>query len=139
MARLDLHDDRGAAANALREHVLHLPRRTGVEAGQGFVENQQARLVHQGAGESHLLAHALGKALAALVSVGIEAEPADQFARPRLGKFGGDAPQPSNEFEELEGGQLVVDHRLVGNPGDVPLGRDRIANPSAFKRLNAFN
>ena len=60
------------------------------------------------------------------MGVRLEAEPADQLARPRLGDIGRDTPQPGDEFEELEGRQLVVDHRLVGDPGDVPLGRDRI-------------
>lgn len=41
--------------------------------------------MHQGAGERDLLAHALGKALAAFVGVGIEPEPAEQFPRSLLG------------------------------------------------------
>ena len=37
-----------------------------------------------------------------------------------------DAPEPGDEFEIFERRQLVVDHRLVGDPGHDLLGRDRI-------------
>ncbi len=73
------------ARDALAQHVLDLARGAGVEAGQRLVEDDQARVVHQRAGERHLLAHALGEALAALVRVRREAEPVDQLARARLG------------------------------------------------------
>ena len=75
------HDDRAAGADARLQHVLHLPRGAGVEAGQRLVEDDEARVVDQRAGERHLLAHAAREALAALVGVRTEAEPVDQLAR----------------------------------------------------------
>ena len=44
-----------------------------------------------------------------------------RFGRARL-----DAPEPGDEFEIFERRQLVVDHRLVGQPGGDLLGGDRI-------------
>ena len=87
------HDDGAAGRDALAQHVLDLPRRAGVEAGQRLVEDDQPRLVHQRAGERHLLPHALGEALAALVGVRREAEPADQFVRRALRRACGSMPQ----------------------------------------------
>ena len=63
------HDDGAASAYALAQHVLDLARGAGIEPGQRLVENDDARVVHQRAGERHLLAHALGKALAALIGM----------------------------------------------------------------------
>ncbi len=50
----------------------------------------------------------------------------EQLARARLGDGGIDAPQPGDEFEIFERRELVVDHRLVGDPRHDLLGRDRI-------------
>jgi hypothetical protein len=54
----------------LAQHGLDLPCGAGVEPGEGLVENDDLGLVHERAGEGHLLAHALGEALAALMGVG---------------------------------------------------------------------
>jgi hypothetical protein len=58
--------------------------------------------------------------------MGLQAQPADQPAGPGFGIGGVDSPQSADEFEIFERRELVVDHRLVGNPGHHLLGRDRI-------------
>ena len=80
------HDDGAAGGDALAQHVLDRAGGAGVEAGQRLVEDDQLGIVHQRAGERHLLPHAAGKAFAALMRVRLEAEPADQFARARFGE-----------------------------------------------------
>ena len=80
------HDDGDAAADLFEQHLLDLPGRAGVEAGQRLVEDDELGIVDEGAGEGDLLQHALGEAAAALVGVRGEAEPADEF--------GGAAPAP---------------------------------------------
>ena len=120
------HDHGAAGRDPLAQHVLDLPRRAGVEAGQRLVEDDQPRVVDQRAGERHLLPHALGEALAALVRVRREPEPADQVVGALLGHRRLDAPEAGDEFEIFERRELVVDHRLVGDPGHDPLGLDRI-------------
>ena len=112
--------------HALAQHGFDLPRGGGVEAGERLVEDDHARVVHQRAGERHLLAHPLGEALAALVGVAAEFEPVEQLMGARLGGVGVDAPQPGDEGEIFERRELVVDHRLVRDPRHHPLGRDRI-------------
>src|SRR5208282_1560442 len=69
------HDDGAAGAGALAQHAFDLPRRAGVEAGERLVENDDAWLVYQGAGERHFLAHTLGETLAAFVGVRRKPEP----------------------------------------------------------------
>ena len=120
------HDDGAAGGDALAQHVLDLARRAGIEPGQRLVEDDELGIVHQRAGERHLLPHALGKSLAALMRVRLKSEPVDQFARTRFRSCGVDAPEPGDEFEIFERRELVVDHRLVRQPGDDLLGGDRI-------------
>ena len=120
-------DDRGAFAHARGQHVLHLPRRARVEAGQRLVEHQETRLVHQRAGERDLLLHPTRKTLAALAPVLPEAERLEQRLRAFRRAARLDAPQPCDEFEIFERVELVIEQRLVRQPGDDPLGRDRLA------------
>jgi hypothetical protein len=120
------HDDGAAGAHAFAQHVLHLPRGAGIEPGQRLIENDDARPVHQRTGERHLLAHALGKALAALIGMAGEIEPIEQFLRAHLRQRRLDAPQPGDEFQIFLRRELVVDHRLIGNPRHHPLRRHRI-------------
>ena len=120
------HDHGAAGGDVLAQHGLDLPGGAGIEPGEGLVEDDDPGLVHERARQRHLLAHALGEALAALMGMGTEAEPVDQPARAGFGMRGVDAPEPADEFEIFERRQLVVDHRLVGNPGHHLLGRDGI-------------
>ena len=120
------HDHGAAGAHPVAEQALDVTRRHGVEAGERFVEDDQARVVHQGPGQRHLLAHALGKSLAALVQMRLEAERDQEIARGRFGDRGVDAPEPGDEGEIFQRGQLVVDHRLVRHPCRDLLGGDGI-------------
>ena len=115
------------SAYAFAQHVLDLARGAGVEPGQRLVENDHARVVHQRAGERHLLAHALGKPLAALIGMGGEIEPIEQLACARLCASSGSTPHsPATNSRYSSRRELVVDHRLVGDPRHDPLRRDRI-------------
>ena len=46
---------------------LDVPRRYRIKARERFIQNDQPRLMHERAGQRHLLPHAFGKSLAALV------------------------------------------------------------------------
>ena len=115
------------ACDVLAQHGLDLARGAGIEPGERLVEDDEPRLVHQRAGERHLLAHALGEAFAALMRMRRRGR-ASRAARARvLRAMAASMPHsPRDEFEIFERRQLVVDHRLVGNPGHDLLGRDRI-------------
>ncbi len=80
----------------------------------------------EGAGERELLPHAPGEALAALAPAPPEAEAFEQTLGRALGRSGLDRPQSGDELEIFERVELVVEHRLVGQPGDDALGLDRI-------------
>ena len=96
------HDDRAARRDALEQHVLHLPRGAGIEAGQRLVQDDQLRIVHERAGERHLLAHALGKAFAAFVGVRVSpSQPISSCARCSA-MAGVDRPEAGDELEIFE-------------------------------------
>jgi hypothetical protein len=90
-------------------------------------EDDQARVVHQCAGERDLLAHAFRKSFAALVQMRLQAERDQQAVGGCLRNPGIDAPEPGDEFEIFQRRQFVVDHRLVRYPCRDLLGGDRIA------------
>ncbi len=120
------HDDGAAGARALAQHGLDLARRAGVETGQRLVQNDHARLVHQRAGERHLLPHAFGKSFAAFVGMRRELEPIQKLRGARSGNRRLDAPQPGDEFQIFARREFFVDHRLVGDPRHDPFRRNRI-------------
>ena len=90
-----------AGAHAGEQHVLHLPRRAGVEPGQRLVEDDQPRVVHQRAGERHLLAHALRHAFAALVRLRHQAEPAEQILGAGVGQGGRRCPTGRRRIPDI--------------------------------------
>ena len=55
------------AAGQLLQQVLYADDRVGVEAGQGFVQEDQFGIVQQAADEEYLLLHALAEGVDALV------------------------------------------------------------------------
>ena len=76
------HDHGAAGAHAFLQQSLDVARGYGVEAGERFIQDDQPRVVHQRSGQRHLLAHALGKSLAALVQMRLQPE-RDQQTRAR--------------------------------------------------------
>ena len=74
-----------------------------------------------------LLIHAARECLTAIVAVVPQAEQAQQLFRALCGSRGVDAPEASDEFEIFPRGQLVVEQRLVRQPGDMLLGGGWIA------------
>ena len=121
------HDHRAAGAHAICEQSLDVTRRHSVEAGQRFVEDDQAGVVHERARERDLLAHALGKSFASLVQMRLQPQRNQQAMRRRFGDGGIDTPEAGDEFKIFQRGQLVVDHRFIRDPCRHLLGGDGIA------------
>ena len=121
------HDHGAAGAHAVPKQSLDVTRGDGVEAGERFVQNDQPGIVYQRSRKRHLLAHALGKSLAALVQMRLQTERDQEIVRGASGNRRIDAPKPGDEFEIFQRRQLVIDHGFVGDPGHHLLGRDRIA------------
>ena len=120
------HDDGAAGAHAFAQNAFDLTRGAGIEPGQRFVENDQLRFVNERAGQRNFLPHALGKSFAAFLRMRRKIEPVQKLLCARLGKRRREAPQSGDEFEIFSRRQLVVDHRLIGNPRHQPLCRYRI-------------
>ena len=120
------HDHGAAGTDALLQQSLDVTRRQRVEAGQRFVQDDQFGIVNQRAGQRDLLAHALGESLAAFVQMRLQPERRQKLLRRGAGNRGIDAPEAGDEFEIFQRRQLVVDHRLVGNPCHDLLGGDGI-------------
>ena len=114
------------ARDAFLQQSLDVTRRQRVEAGERLVEDDQPGVVHQRARQRHLLAHALGKSLAALVQMRLEPERHQQFLRGGFGRRRIDAPEAGDEFEIFQRRQLVINHRLVRHPRHDLLGGDGI-------------
>jgi len=128
------HDDGAAGANPRLQHVLDLAGGAGVKTGQRLVEDDEAGVVDERTGQRHLLAHAAREALATLVLVRPETKPVGKLAGGLAGGHRIDAPKTGDELEIFERRQLVVDHRLVGNPRHLALGGDRVG-----ERVDAEN
>ena len=75
--------------------------------------------------------------LAPLVAVLPQVEPLEQFLAPPFGRAGIHAPEPGNESEVLDRRELVVEQRLVGDPGDHPLRRHRVGERVHAENLDA--
>ncbi len=88
----------------------------------------------RGASQRHFLPHSLREALAAGTSLRLEIEQLDEMLGPRRGVRFIHAPEAGDEFEVLDGIELVVDQWLVGHPGRDGFGRHRI-----FERVDTEN
>ena len=66
-------DDRGASGEKTIQGFANHHFGFGIDAGGGFVEDQEARIMRQGAGETHQLALADGKRGAALGNQSVQA------------------------------------------------------------------
>ncbi len=121
------HDHGAAGAHPIGEQSLDVARGDGVKTGEWFVQDDQPRIVYQRSRKRDLLAHALGKSLAALVQMRLQTERDQEIVCGASGDRRIDAPKPGDEFEIFQRRQLVVDHGFVGDPGHHLLGGDRIA------------
>ena len=120
------HDHGAAGADARLQQSLDVTRRQRVEAGEGFIEDDQAGVVDQRAGQRHLLAHAFRKSFAAFVQMRLKPERHQEILRGGFGNRSIDAPEAGNEFEIFQWRQLVINHRLVRHPRHDLLGGDGI-------------
>lgn len=91
----------------------------GVEAREGFVENEQGRAVHDGGDELHLLLHAFGEFFEAFVPPVGDVE----FLKPRLQAAFGFAGGETFELSEVDGlfadFHFLVESAFFGEVADV--------------------
>lgn len=112
-------DEEGhAEAGELEEEVPEFAAGDGVDAGGGFVEEEDLGLVHEGAGHGEALAPAAGEEGGAAVEVGLEVGEGDEFFAAGF-EFGAvEAVEASVELEVFEGGEFVVEGEFLGHIAD---------------------
>ena len=127
------HDDGAAGAGALAQHAFDLPRRAGVEAGERLVENdQRAARAPSAPASATFWRMPLEKLSQRSSAFAASPSQANSSCARVSASAGGEIPQPGDEFEVLPRRQLVVDHRLIGDPRGQPFRRlsDRRARQS---------
>ena len=87
------HDHGAAGANPVAEQSLDVTRGHRVKAGERLVQDDQPRVVHQRARQRDLLAHALGKSLAALVQMRLQVRARPEVRAPTGSETAGSMPQ----------------------------------------------
>ena len=112
-------DHRGAGLGALQHHLLQHRLVHRVEAGEGLVQDQQARVCHQGGGQLHLLRHALRQLLDLAVGEGGQAEAVEQAPRRALGVVAAHTLQPAEIDHGLQHRHLAVEAALLRQEADV--------------------
>src|SRR5262245_7568694 len=127
-------DDR-AAGDGASEFVEQEIGASGVERGEGLVEEQQVWFVQERPRERKPLQHPAGKRRGLFVPRRPEPEALEQGAR-ALSAFG-DPVEPAVQIEVLERRQLAVDERLVPEEAEAGAGElapdlppDRVEQPS---------
>ena len=67
----------------VEDEVADFARAGGIDAGGGFVEHEQARVVDEGLGQADALEHALGISCQAAVGGFFQSDHVEQFLDPR--------------------------------------------------------
>ena len=119
------------------QQVLHLACNGGIQPGERLIEDQQLRIVDQRAGQRRLLLHAARKTLAALVAMRPQVQPLEQLTRIARRNLRIHAPQAGHELQIFHHRELVVEQRLVRQPGDQLLGHARLGQRIHAEHLDA--
>ena len=102
--------------------------RLGVEARGGLVQHQQARLVHQRAGQHQALGHAAGVVVDLVVLAPGQAEPRHEL-QGALAPLAAAGPEVRGvEGQVLQRGERAVQVAALRHDGDARLDRDRVAH-----------
>src|ERR1044072_1234997 len=105
-------------AGELEEQIPKLTARDRVDAGGGFIEKQNRRLMHERAGHGEALAPAAGKKRSAPVEIWLEMGERDQVVAPPFQLAFGKAVELARKNEVLVHRQLVVERELLRHVTD---------------------
>ena len=111
-------EDRLAARLLLEDDLLQHVLVDRVEAAEGFVQDQQLRIVEHRGDELHFLLHPLRQRLHLLGRPFAEAEPLQPFLGAGAGQGSPDAADLAEEDELVEDLHLLVDAALLGQVAD---------------------
>ena len=118
--------------DAARDQGLHLvpqeQARLRVQAGRRLVEEQDARVVHQRAGDDQPLRHAAGVVVDAVVAAPLQPELREHLARAAVALAPPVAEVRGVEREVLQSAQRSIEVGALGHDRDPQLGRDRVGD-----------
>ena len=108
-----------------------------VEAGEGFVEENEVGIVEEGGADEDLLAHALGVAGDGRVAIVVEAEDAEHTVDARRRFFGREVAELRDHGEVFDGREMVVEVGLFGDVAHAALVGDEVVvdGPAVEKDL----
>ncbi len=131
-------EDGGAPLALLQDHAADGRRRVGVQSLGWFVQEEDARVVDQGAGDHQALLHALRVRFHSILASTIKADTLEQCHWVRVGH----AKEPGEQLEVVHGAHLLVQVRdfkahadlalyLLSLPGHVQAQQRGLALPGA--------
>ena len=115
--------DRAAGRGVFADDGLDGADAHRIEARQGLIEHEQARLVEERCADRGLLAHAAGEVRRDGVALGGELESLEELIG--AGFPAGEFVRRGDEAEVFEDGEVVEQFRIVGDVGEALLGFDR--------------
>ena len=92
-----------------------------VEAGEGFVEDEEFGVVEQGGEQENLLAHALGVPSEPGVAIVPEADEAEEFVHFGFEDAAGNAAQTAGELEVFAAAEVGIEVGLLGDVAEAAL------------------
>jgi len=122
--QMGIEEDRGAALALVTDNIADQVTAHGIEAGGGFVEEDQFGLMDEGLRQADALHHAFGKAAEASIAMRGEADQID-VGRNALAQLGGSKPAEAGvQREKLGGGEPVVKTEVFGKEADFTANFD---------------
>ena len=128
-------EDRRALLVQAADVAPQLLAQLDVDAGGGLVEDDQARLVQQGAGEQQAALHAARELGGAGVALGAQVEDVDHLVGALLGRGLLHAVVAAVVDERLAHGQEAVQVRLLLGDADLAAGLHAVRRQSEHERL----
>ncbi len=107
-------EDDGFAAAELFEEGEGLATADGVEAGGGFVPNEEFGVIHEGCGDPEAGFHAGGVGADAAAGVFDEADGAEEVAEAGMAVAAAESEAAGDELEVTDGGEVLRERGFVG-------------------------
>ena len=117
--------DRRAPTDALLEGVAQHARGNGINALEGFIEEQKVRIGDQGRGQGELLFHPVGELEREFLLLVRQVHHVQQLVATRADGSRGQQIHAANEGEVFAGGQIVEQREVFRHYADAALDLQR--------------
>ena len=119
-------EDGGAAGDHALEHGFECAGGDGVDAFEGFVEEQDFGAVDDGGSEGKFFLHAVGKVGNEFFCFAGERHELEEFAGASSGGGGVEAVHATDEVEVFGCGETAEEGEAFGDDADLPLDFDGV-------------